>query len=165
MLDSVDSVDSVQKDVGNQLFTAIKDPTGPCPKCGCGQYWQLPGEPWHCWQCEPDMPLTAKTLTLPCNAVCKEPALDDAWLRAPSKTVNPAGEARRREVLAMLTERPTIIYAITTDDECDSEFVIMTLAIRNKATAELRIPRAKYDGLALLDLVKQQTSAELPRFC
>jgi hypothetical protein len=143
----------------------LSDPDTTCPACGSGQYWQLPGEPWHCWQCEPDMPLTAKTLTLPCNAVCKEPALDDAWLRAPSKTVNPAGEARRREVLAMLTERPTIIYAITTDDECDSEFVIMTLAIRNKATAELRIPRAKYDGLALLDLVKQQTSAELPRFC
>jgi hypothetical protein len=44
------------------------DPTDPCPVCGSGQWWQLPGEPWHCRACEPDMPLTATTLTL-CHAI------------------------------------------------------------------------------------------------
>lgn len=35
------------------LSNAIPDPGGPCPECGCGQFWQLPGAPWHCRQCEP----------------------------------------------------------------------------------------------------------------
>ncbi len=43
------------------------DPDGPCSDCGSGQWWQLPGEPWHCRACEPDVPLTATTLTLPCH--------------------------------------------------------------------------------------------------
>jgi hypothetical protein len=40
------------------------EPTGPCPACGSGQWWQLSGEDWHCRACEPNMPLTATTLTL-----------------------------------------------------------------------------------------------------
>src|SRR5215218_6887411 len=43
---------------------SISDPTGPCPDCGCGQWWQRLGEPWHCRACEPDMPLIATTLTV-----------------------------------------------------------------------------------------------------
>jgi hypothetical protein len=45
----------------------LTDPDGPCEACGSGQYWQLPGEPWHCWQCEPNKPLAATTLTLTCH--------------------------------------------------------------------------------------------------
>lgn len=51
----------------SQVPANIIDPVGACPSCGSGQWWQLPGEPWHCRTCEPDMPMSAKTpnLTLP----------------------------------------------------------------------------------------------------
>ncbi|HKF96512.1 MAG TPA: hypothetical protein VKB96_18365, partial [Gammaproteobacteria bacterium] len=45
----------------------IADPVGPCPDCGSGQWWQLARQAWHCRACEPGMPLTATTLTLPCH--------------------------------------------------------------------------------------------------
>jgi hypothetical protein len=59
----------------------ITDPAGPCPHCGSGQWWQLPGEPWHCRACKPDMPLGATTLTLPCHEVQPRPVRDPARLR------------------------------------------------------------------------------------
>jgi hypothetical protein len=33
------------------------DPAGPCDTCGSGQWWQLPGQAWHCRVCTPDVPL------------------------------------------------------------------------------------------------------------
>lgn len=59
----------------------ITDPAGPCPHCGSGQWWQLPGKPWQCRSCEPDMPLEATTLTLPCHRVQTRLARDPARLR------------------------------------------------------------------------------------
>ncbi len=53
-----------------------------------------------------------------------------------------AAEGRQRRVLAMLAERPGVRYA-----------VLLTLAIRGVGTCELAIPRAKYDGVLLLDLI------------
>ena len=47
----------------------IIEPDGPCLDCSSGQWWQLPGEAWHCRACEPDMPLRATTLTLSCHKV------------------------------------------------------------------------------------------------
>ncbi len=49
---------------GAIVLSDAGDPAGPCPACGSGQWWQLPGQAWHCRVCEPDMPLTATTLTL-----------------------------------------------------------------------------------------------------
>jgi hypothetical protein len=43
-------------------------------------------------------------------------------------------QAKRREVLSMLAENTGITYAITSDDETDSEYVIITLTIRGQAT-------------------------------
>ncbi len=60
----------------------ILDPDGPCPSCGPRQWWQLPGRAWHCRACEPDMPLTATTLTLPCHKVELRPEAAHAGLRA-----------------------------------------------------------------------------------
>lgn len=57
----------------------------------------------------------------------------------------------------MLAEHPGTTYAITTDTEAEPDAVIMTLAIRNKATCELRIPKVKYDGLALLEMIENHT--------
>jgi hypothetical protein len=69
--------------------------------------------------------------------------------------VDLATERRRQRVLAMLTEHPTTRYAVLTDIGADPQAVIVTLAIRDRATCELRIPRAKYDGLLLLDLIEK----------
>ena len=54
----------------------------------------------------------------------------------------------------MLTENPRITYAISSDDQIDPEYVIITLAIRGKAACDLRIPRSKYDGLKVMDLIE-----------
>src|SRR5215212_5060661 len=35
----------------------VAEPTEPCSDCRSGQWWQLPGEFWHCRTCKPDMPL------------------------------------------------------------------------------------------------------------
>lgn len=67
-------------------------------------------------------------------------------------TLNGA-EARRNRVLAMLAERPGIRYAVLTDAQADPDAVILTLAIRGKATCELRIPHDRYEPFLLLDLL------------
>ena len=66
---------------------------------------------------------------------------------------DPAAEARRQRVLAMLAANPGARYALVTDTEGDPEAVILALAIRGRATCELRIPRDRYDPFLLLDLL------------
>ena len=66
---------------------------------------------------------------------------------------DPAAEARLQRVIAMLDARPGMRYAVLTNTEADPEVVIITLAIRGKAACELHIPRDKYDGVLLLDLI------------
>lgn len=68
---------------------------------------------------------------------------------------DPATDSRRQRMLAMLTENPTARYALATDAQADPEGVILSLAIRDRATCELRIPREKYDGVLLLDLIER----------
>lgn len=71
---------------------------------------------------------------------------------------DPAMEARRRRVLAMLAERPGIRYAVVVDNP-DTDPVIVALGIRgampdgSTVTCELRVPRAKFDPFLLLDLI------------
>lgn len=67
--------------------------------------------------------------------------------------LDPAAEARRQGVLTMLAERPAIRYAVLTDDRADPEAVILALAIRGRATCELRIPRNRYDPFLMLDII------------
>ena len=67
---------------------------------------------------------------------------------------DPAMEARRQHVLAMLTERPGIRYAVVVNAP-DADPVIMALAIRDVGTCELAIPAANYDALALLALIER----------
>jgi hypothetical protein len=62
----------------------IADPTAPCPACGFGQWWQLPGEAWRCRRCKPmrdDLSGRATTLTLPCHEVQTRPVRDPTRLR------------------------------------------------------------------------------------
>jgi hypothetical protein len=67
----------------------------------------------------------------------------------------PAAEARRQRVLAMLRDSPGITYAAVTDTESDPGAVIVALAIRGRASCEVLIPRDRYDGTLLLDLIEQ----------
>ncbi len=89
-----------------------------------------------------------------------------AELRAANDTTydslpDPAAEARRQRVITMLAERPSIRYAVLTDTQTDPDTVILALAIRGAMpdggtiTCELAIPRAKYDGVLLLDLIER----------
>lgn len=66
---------------------------------------------------------------------------------------DPAAEARRQRVLAMLADRQSVRYAVLTDTRADPEAVLLTLAIRGVGTCELRIPREKHDPFRLLDLI------------
>jgi len=68
---------------------------------------------------------------------------------------DPAAEARRQRVLAMLAAHPEARYAVLTDSESDPRAVIVVVAIRERATCELHIPRDKYDGTLLLDLIER----------
>lgn len=68
---------------------------------------------------------------------------------------DPASEARRQKVLALLRDSPGITYAVVTDTQSDPDAVIVALAIRGRATCELLVPREKWDGLLLLDLIKR----------
>lgn len=68
-----------------------------------------------------------------------------------------AAEARRQRVLAMLRESPTVRYAVVTDTESDPDAVILALGIRGRATCELLIPRDRYDGALLLDLIDRHS--------
>ncbi len=64
-------------------------------------------------------------------------------------------EARRQRLLAMLAEHPEARYALVTDLESDPEAVILAIAIRGRATCEFQIPREKYDGILLMELIEK----------
>jgi hypothetical protein len=64
-------------------------------------------------------------------------------------------ERQRRRLLAMLAENPARRYSFLTDTQTDPEAVLLDLAIRDVGTCQLRIPKAKYDGVLLLDLIEK----------
>ena len=67
---------------------------------------------------------------------------------------DPAREARRQRVLAILAERPGICYAAVVNTP-NGDPVILALAIRDKGTCELAIPTAKFDAFKLLALIER----------
>ena len=95
----------------------------------------------------------------PCNT--QQSALDQAFQERTTNdgtfetAFDPAAEARRQRVLAMLEKSPGIKYALITDTDSDPDSVLLTLAIRGKATCEFQIPRDKYDGVLLLELLER----------
>lgn len=185
------------------------EPTEPCLACGCGQYWQLPGEPWHCRQCEPlngELSRSATTLTLnghvpgarrvrahaslssvfeqACQGLSITPeqlrqeladdpdaitsgALTAHGLRLVAETLAaclpPDNDTRHSAVIAMLRQHPEITRAFATDDKADPEYVIVTVGIRGKATCDVRIPKAKYDGMEVLRLIEEHSGGTPPR--
>jgi hypothetical protein len=84
-------------------------------------------------------------------------AAETLTLRYSDSNVDVERETRRLQALGMLAQEPRLQYALASDDESKPDAVILTLAVRDKATCELRIPNDKYDGLALLELLEQLT--------
>ena len=68
---------------------------------------------------------------------------------------DPAAEARRQRVLAMLAERPSVRYAALTDTKAVSGSVLLTLAVRHVGTVELPIPADKWDGVLFLEMLER----------
>ena len=62
--------------------------------------------------------------------------------------------ARRKKVLAMLEENPGVPRAVHTETQSDPNNVILTIAIRDLATFEMLLPKARYEPwqfMAMLD--------------
>jgi len=64
-------------------------------------------------------------------------------------------EQRREKVFRMLEENPGIQRAFVTDTESDWRNVILTIAIKDKYSFEMHIPKSKYDPFAMLELLKK----------
>ena len=68
---------------------------------------------------------------------------------------DPAAEARRQRVLAMLAERPSVRYAAITDTLAVPGSVVLTLGVRHVGTVELLIPADKWDGVLFLEMLER----------
>jgi hypothetical protein len=66
-----------------------------------------------------------------------------------------AREARRHKVLKLLEAAPETQRAILSDIHSDPDQVILTIAVRHVAVAEMTIAKANYDPFLLLELVEQ----------
>jgi len=66
---------------------------------------------------------------------------------------DPAAEARRQRVLAVLAENPALRLAVVCDGEGDP--VPVAIGIRDKGTCEVHIPATRFDPIALLELVER----------
>jgi hypothetical protein len=70
-----------------------------------------------------------------------------------------AEDTRRKAVLDMLAQAPSVNHAFVCDAKAEADHVIVTVGIRGVGTCDLRIPREKYDGLAVLKLIEEHTGA------
>ena len=68
---------------------------------------------------------------------------------------DPAAEARRQRALAKLADNPALRLAVVCDAEAEAGEVPIAVAIRGKGTCEVRVPEARFDPFALLDLVQR----------
>ena len=68
-----------------------------------------------------------------------------------------SSDERIQMVAAQLESDPGLRVCVETHDNAEPEAVILTLAIRGKGACELRIPKSRYDGIALLELIESHT--------
>ena len=64
-------------------------------------------------------------------------------------------EERRAKVLAILEANPDTQRAFVTDTEAVPDNVILTMAIRNQYTFEMTIPKDRYDGFLVLEILNR----------
>jgi hypothetical protein len=86
-----------------------------------------------------DTPDLVSGAITPANLRLTVETLDTMRYAGDRLELNAPAEARRQAVLSMLANEPGITYALTSDTEADPDAVIITLAIRDKATCELKI--------------------------
>lgn len=72
------------------------------------------------------------------------------------RPANPCAE-RINRVAARLDADPALTLAIETHPDSVPGFVIVALAIRNKAACELTVPSERWDSFALLELLAAHT--------
>ncbi len=90
-----------------------------------------------------------------------KPGIVAALHEADNDPIKPTpADARIEKMVAKLEGDPGLRYAMQTHTEIDPDAVILTLAIRGKGACELRIPKSRYDGLVLLELIEKHTTRE-----
>jgi hypothetical protein len=89
----------------------------------------------------------------------RAPARDTPKVGAGDTARTPADD-RMGKVIAKLHGDPGLRDAMEVHDDAEVEAVILTLAIRDKAACELRIPKSRYDAFALLELIEKHTTRE-----
>ena len=100
-------------------------------------------------------PATVAPVTPPSVATVAGVAVATAKDSKPETLEYQQQEARRQKVLAMLEAAPDTQRAIHTDTDSDPHNVILTVGVRNLATCEMLVPKAKYDPWRLLELVER----------
>lgn len=88
-----------------------------------------------------------------CTAVTSVTAANDVTATA----LTNFADARMEKVIAKLRGDPGLRFAVEAHIDVDPDAVILTLAIRDKAACELRIPRDKYDPFLLLELIERHS--------
>jgi hypothetical protein len=66
-------------------------------------------------------------------------------------------DIRMARVIAKLRGDPGLRFAVEAHIDAEPDAVILTLAIRDKAACELRIPKEKYDAFLLLELIERHS--------
>lgn len=80
--------------------------------------------------------------------------------RAAELTEPDPSAGRIARMVSKLEHDPVLAYAIETHDDADPDAAILTIAIKGKGAGELRIPKSRYDAVALLRLLDPHTTRE-----
>ncbi|PTR07112.1 hypothetical protein C8R32_10868 [Nitrosospira sp. Nsp5] len=70
-------------------------------------------------------------------------------------------EGRHQHVLEMLSNNPMLKYAVLMD-HATTDPVLVTVGIRGLAVFDMQIPKANYDGIALLQVIEQYSTKANP---
>lgn len=70
--------------------------------------------------------------------------------------IDEAVEARRLKVLALLQSNPESARVVIADADSNPNNIILTIALRDVATFEMLVDRAKFDPIEFLDLLGAQ---------
>lgn len=102
-------------------------------------------------QCKTVSPVTSRSLAGLPEKPCQNNVV------TPVSSVNPESdcEKRHKRVLAMLAKQPESRRAILTDLDSDPDNVILTIVIRGLYTFEMLVPKEKYDGFLLLEILNR----------
>lgn len=68
-------------------------------------------------------------------------------------------DTRHQRVLEMLSNNPTLKYAVLVDDATTNPITV-TVGIRGLAVFDMEIPKSNYDGIALLQVIEQYSVEE-----